>query len=135
MFTTFLCFMFVSGIQLCIVSYDAMFLYFEQEFHKSRMARSSVFPSAYSPPEEFNNQEVISTVERTMKKHTDNLMRFLEGISSRLSQLELYCYNLDKSIGEMRADLVCDHEGADSKLKSLDKHVQEVCCYTLCLYC
>ncbi|KAM7495114.1 hypothetical protein LguiB_029723 [Lonicera macranthoides] len=97
-----------------------------KEFHKSRMARSSVFPSAYSPPEEFNNQEVISTVERTMKKHTDNLMRFLEGISSRLSQLELYCYNLDKSIGEMRADLVCDHGEADSKLKSLDKHVQEV---------
>ncbi|KAM7498129.1 hypothetical protein LguiA_022543 [Lonicera macranthoides] len=64
-------------------------------------------------------------VERTVKKHTDNLMRFLEGISSRLSQLELYCYNLDKSIGEMRSDLVRDHEEADSKLKSLDKHIQE----------
>ncbi|KAA8526383.1 hypothetical protein F0562_008414 [Nyssa sinensis] len=56
----------------------------------------------------------------------DNLMRFLEGISSRLSQLELYCYNLDKSIGEMRSDLVRDHGEADSKLKSLEKHVQEV---------
>uniref|UniRef100_A0A5B6ZWP6 Putative extensin-like n=1 Tax=Davidia involucrata TaxID=16924 RepID=A0A5B6ZWP6_DAVIN len=53
-------------------------------------------------------------------------MRFLEGISSRLSQLELYCYNLDKSIGEMRSDLVRDHGEADSKLKSLEKHVQEV---------
>ena len=111
-----------------------MLLYFEQEFHKSRMARSSVFPSAYSPPEEFKNQEVISTVERTMKKHTDNLMRFLEGISSRLSQLELYCYNLDKSIGEMRSDLVRDHGEADSKLKSLEKHVQEVSCYNLRIY-
>ncbi|KAA8524392.1 hypothetical protein F0562_010817 [Nyssa sinensis] len=98
-----------------------------KEFHKSRMARSSLFPvSSYSPPEESFNQDVISTVEITMKKYADNLMRFLEGISSRLSQLELYCYNLDKSIGEMRSDLVRDHGEADSKLKFLEKHVQEV---------
>ncbi|XAR55505.1 Non-specific serine/threonine protein kinase [Bertholletia excelsa] len=98
-----------------------------KEFHKSRMARSSMFPTpAYSPPEESFHQDVISTVEKTMKKYADNLMRFLEGISSRLSQLELYCYNLDKSIGEMRSDLVRDHGEADLKLKSLDKHIQEV---------
>ncbi|XP_016509218.2 uncharacterized protein LOC107826716 [Nicotiana tabacum] len=99
-----------------------------KEFHKSRMTRSSMFPtSTYSPPEESSfNQDMICTVEKTMKKYADNLMRFLEGISSRLSQLELYCYNLDKSIGEMRADLVRDHGEADSKLKALEKHVQEV---------
>ncbi|PSS16337.1 RNA-binding protein [Actinidia chinensis var. chinensis] len=98
-----------------------------KEFHKSRMARSSVFPGpAYTPREESFNQDVISTVDKTMKKYTDNLMRFLEGISSRLSQLELYCYNLDKSIGEMRSDLGRDNEEADSKLKSLEKHLQEV---------
>ena len=91
------------------------------------MAKSSVFPSAaYSPPEESLNQDMIATVEKTMKKYTDNLMRFLEGLSSRLSQLELYCYNLDISIGEMRSDLVRDHGEADSKLKSLEKHIQEV---------
>ncbi|KAM3287228.1 basic salivary proline-rich protein 1 [Capsicum chacoense] len=99
-----------------------------KEFHKSRMTRSSMFPtSTYSPPEESSfNQDMICTVEKTMKKHADNLMRFLEGISSRLSQLELYCYNLDKSIGEMRSDLVRDHGEADLKLKALEKHVQEV---------
>ncbi|CAN4103328.1 unnamed protein product [Withania somnifera] len=99
-----------------------------KEFHKSRMTRSSIFPApAYSPPEESSfNQDMISTVDKTMKKYADNLMRFLEGISSRLSQLELYCYNLDKSIGEMRSDLVRDHGEADSKLKALEKHVQEV---------
>lgn len=53
-------------------------------------------------------------------------MRFLEGISSRLSQLELYCYNLNKSIGEMRPELTSHHEEAVSKLKSLDKHLWEV---------
>ncbi|XP_074302462.1 uncharacterized protein LOC141634045 [Silene latifolia] len=99
-----------------------------QDFQKSRISRSSMFPATnvYSQPEESLNQELLSTVERTMKKYADNLMRFLEGISSRLSQLELYCYNLDKSISEMRTDLVRDHGDADSKLKFLVKHLQEV---------
>ncbi|KAK1405339.1 hypothetical protein POM88_004944 [Heracleum sosnowskyi] len=98
-----------------------------KEFHKSRMAKSAVYPtSSYSPPEKSINQDVIATVELTMKKYADNLMRFLEGISSRLSQLELYCYNLDKSIGEMRSELARDNGEADSKLKFLEKHLQEV---------
>lgn len=104
----------------------AMF-YLKQDYLKSRMGRSSVFPAAsYGQPEDSFYQDVIATVEKSMKKHTDSLMRFLEGISSRLSQLELYCYNLDKSIGEMRSDLVRDHGESQSKLKSLEKHVQEV---------
>ncbi|XP_022847874.1 altered inheritance of mitochondria protein 3-like [Olea europaea var. sylvestris] len=98
-----------------------------KEFHKNRVARSSGFPTTYSPPEESSfNQDVICTVDKTMKKYSDNLMRFLEGISSRLSQLELYCYNLDKSIGEMHSELVRDHGEAETKLKFLEKHVQEV---------
>lgn len=98
----------------------------EQDFQKSRMARSAMFPAVYNQPEDSFGQDVIATVEKSMKKYADNLMRFLEGISSRLSQLELYCYNLDKSIGEMRSDLVRDHGDQDSKLKSLEKHLQEV---------
>ncbi|TKY66856.1 hypothetical protein E2542_SST09747 [Spatholobus suberectus] len=98
-----------------------------QDFHKSRMARTSMFPTtAYNPPEDSLGQDVIVTVEKSMKKYADNLMRFLEGLSSRLSQLELYCYNLDKSIGEMRSDLNRDHVEQDSRLKSLEKHLQEV---------
>ncbi|KAI3780659.1 hypothetical protein L2E82_10645 [Cichorium intybus] len=99
-----------------------------KEFNKNRMARTSVFPSSssYTPDDSSNQEVLISAVERSMKKHSDNLMRFLEGLSSRLSQLELYCYNLDKSIGEMRSDLTRDHGEADAKLKFLEKHVQEV---------
>ncbi|KAH1128111.1 hypothetical protein GYH30_016602 [Glycine max] len=86
-----------------------------------------MFPTtAYNPPEDSLSQDVIATVEKSMKKYADNLMRFLEGISSRLSQLELYCYNLDKSIGEMKSDINRDHVEQDSRLKSLEKHVQEV---------
>ncbi|KAI4322672.1 hypothetical protein L6164_022343 [Bauhinia variegata] len=98
-----------------------------KDFHKARMARTSMFPAtAYNPPEDSLSQDVTATVERSMKKYADNLMRFLEGISSRLSQLELYCYNLDRSIGEMRSDLNRDHAEADLKLKTLEKHIQEV---------
>jgi len=91
------------------------------------MARTSIVPAtAYSSSEDSLGQDVIATVEKSMKTHTDILMQFLEGISSRLSKLELYCYNLDKSIGAMRSDLNSDHEEADSKLNSIDKHLQEV---------
>ncbi|MBA0726754.1 hypothetical protein Golax_002561, partial [Gossypium laxum] len=96
------------------------------DFHKGRVARS-IFPAnAYSQPDDSLYSDVTATVEKTMKKYADNLLRFLEGISSRLSQLELYCYNLDKSIGEMQSDLIRDNEDADSKLKSIEKHLQEV---------
>ncbi|GMJ03350.1 FLOE1 [Hibiscus trionum] len=96
-----------------------------KDFHKGRVALSMFPPNAYSQPDD-SYLDVTATVEKTMKKYADNLMRFLEGISSRLSQLELYCYNLDKSIGEMRSDLVRENEDADSKLKSIEKHLQEV---------
>ncbi|XP_044466463.1 putative uncharacterized protein DDB_G0294196 [Mangifera indica] len=98
-----------------------------KDFQRNRRSRPSVYSgNAYGQPEDSLNQDVTSMVELTMKKHTDNLIRFLEGISSRLSQLELYCYNLDKSMGEMRSELVRDHSEADTKLKSLEKHIQEV---------
>ncbi|KAK2424576.1 formin protein [Trifolium repens] len=99
-----------------------------KDFHISRMTKTSTFPATViNSPEVSLSQDVIATtVEKSMKACTDNLMRFLEGISSRLSQLELYCYNVDKSIGEMRSELTSDHEEADLKLKSLDKHMQEV---------
>ncbi|GLU06443.1 hypothetical protein SLE2022_234780 [Rubroshorea leprosula] len=98
-----------------------------KDTHKGRMTRSSALPtSAYGQPDDSFIQDVNVTVEKAMKKYADNLMRFLEGISSRLSQLELYCYNLDKSIGDMRSDSIRNHEEADSKLKFIEKHLQEV---------
>ncbi|XP_010242911.1 PREDICTED: RNA polymerase II degradation factor 1 [Nelumbo nucifera] len=96
-----------------------------KDFREGRMGRSTLL-HVYNQQEESFNQEVIATVERTMKKYADNLLRFLEGISGRLQQLELYCYNLEKSVGEMRSDLERDNNEANSKLKSLEKHVQEV---------
>lgn len=51
------------------------------------MARTSTFPATvYKSPEVSISEDVIATtVEKSMKSCTDNLMRFLEEISSRLS--------------------------------------------------
>ncbi|OVA07771.1 Protein of unknown function DUF1421 [Macleaya cordata] len=93
---------------------------------KGYRERMGKFTEVHTQREESVNQDLIATVERTMKKYADNLLRFLEGISARLQQLELYCYNLEKSIEEMRSDLTRENIEADSKLRSLEKHLQEV---------
>ncbi|EHA8589696.1 hepatocyte growth factor-regulated tyrosine kinase substrate [Cocos nucifera] len=69
---------------------------------------------------------MIAAVEKCMKKYADNLLRFLEGISGRMSQLELYCYKIERSIGEFRSDVIHDQDEAEMKFKSLEKHLQEV---------
>ncbi|KAK4784790.1 hypothetical protein SAY86_019158 [Trapa natans] len=97
-----------------------------KDFRKSRLARSMCDPPAYTQPQDSLIQDVGDIVDKSMKKYSDNLMRVLEGLSSRLSQLELYCYNLDKSIGQMRSEMGVDHGDADTKLMSLEKHLQEV---------
>jgi predicted secreted Zn-dependent protease len=61
-----------------------------------------------------------------MKKQADNLLNSLEVISGRLSQLELYCYKLERSIGELRSDVMDYHGEANLSYRCLEKHVKEV---------
>lgn len=61
-----------------------------------------------------------------MKKYADTLMRSLDGITGRLSQLEIHCYKLERSIGELRGDMMQGQNETDLKFKSLEKHMQEV---------
>ncbi|PKA55591.1 hypothetical protein AXF42_Ash006793 [Apostasia shenzhenica] len=82
--------------------------------------------SVYGEPEEFSREEVTSAVEKCMKRYADDLTRQLEGISGRLTLLELCCYKLERSIGEFRSDMIQDQSEADLKLKSLQKHVNGV---------
>ncbi|CAA6671527.1 unnamed protein product [Spirodela intermedia] len=95
-----------------------------QDFREGRVGRPLV--DVYSQREEHDNRDLLLAVEKCMKKYADNLLRYLEGISGRLSQLELYCYNLERSVGDLRADLSRDQSESDLKLKSLEKHLQEV---------
>ncbi|VAH64040.1 unnamed protein product [Triticum turgidum subsp. durum] len=93
----------------------------DKDFHESRFGRPSV--KVYEQ-DSYAKEDVLSAVEKCMKKYADNLLRSLEGITSRLSQLEIYCYKLERSIGELRADVLRDE--TDLRLKSLEKHLHEV---------
>ncbi|KAL5656778.1 hypothetical protein ACJX0J_036097, partial [Zea mays] len=90
------------------------------DFHDSRLGRPFVKPYEQ---ESYGKEDVLSAVEKCMKKYADNLLRSLEGITSRLSQLEIYCYKLERSIGELRSDVLRDE--TDHRLKSLEKHLNE----------
>ncbi|KAG0487356.1 hypothetical protein HPP92_009451 [Vanilla planifolia] len=61
-----------------------------------------------------------------MAKYADKLIKHLEGISGRLTQLELCCYKLERSVGEFRADMIRDQSEADLRMKSLVKRIHEV---------
>uniref|UniRef100_J3M9Q0 DUF1421 domain-containing protein n=2 Tax=Oryza brachyantha TaxID=4533 RepID=J3M9Q0_ORYBR len=61
-----------------------------------------------------------------MKKQAENLVNTLDVISGRLSQLELYCYKLERSIGELRSDVMDYHGEANVNFRCLEKHVKEV---------
>ncbi|XP_020590416.1 TGF-beta-activated kinase 1 and MAP3K7-binding protein 3-like [Phalaenopsis equestris] len=95
-----------------------------KELHENRVGRP--FATVYGHSEDFPRDDVISAVEICMKKHADNLMRNLEEIIGRLTQLELFCYKLERSVGEFRTDMIHGQSEADMKLKSLEKHVLEV---------
>ncbi|OAY63090.1 hypothetical protein ACMD2_12116 [Ananas comosus] len=94
-----------------------------KDLHDSRMGRPLV--NIYEH-ENYSKEEIISAVEKCMKKYADNLLRSLEGIGGRLSQLEIHCYKLERSIGELRNDFSRDQSETDLKYKSLEKHLQEV---------
>ncbi|KAL0906847.1 hypothetical protein M5K25_025375 [Dendrobium thyrsiflorum] len=95
-----------------------------KNLHGSRMRSPSA--NVYGQPEEFSREDVIYAVEKCMKKYADNLTMHLEGISDRLTQVELHCFKLERSIGEFRTDMIRDQREADLKLNSLEKHVHEV---------
>ncbi|PWZ16115.1 hypothetical protein Zm00014a_015859 [Zea mays] len=80
----------------------------------------------YHEHEKVSKEIVTDAIESCMKKQADNLLNSLEVISGRLSQLELYCYKLERSIGELRSDVMDYHNEANLNFQCLDKQVKEV---------
>ena len=78
--------------------------------------------------QENHSKEIITeAIESCMNKQAENLVNSLDVISGRLSQLELYCYKLERSIGELRSDVMDYHSEANLNFRGLDKNVKEVC--------
>lgn len=98
-------------------------IFIKQDIQECRMGRSLV--SAYDK-EDCSKYSVTSPVEKCMKKYADTLLRSLEAISGRLSQLEIHFHKLEQSLCELRGDFIQDQSDKDLNFKSLEKHLQEV---------
>lgn len=79
--------------------------------------------------ENYSKEIITEAIENCMKKQAENLVNSLDVISGRLSQLELYCYKLERSIGELRSDVMDYHGEANVNFSGLEKHVKEVCIF------
>lgn len=66
------------------------------------------------------NAVTIADIDRTMKKYADNLLHALEGVSSRLSQLEGRTHHLENSVGELKLTIGNYNGGTDRKLGQFD---------------
>ncbi|XP_062232131.1 uncharacterized protein LOC133929407 isoform X2 [Phragmites australis] len=94
-----------------------------EDFQENRYLMSSV---NFHEQEKISKKIVTEAIEDCMKKQADNLLQSLDVISGRLSQLELYCYKLERSIGELRSDVMDYHSEANHNFCCLEKHVKEV---------
>ncbi|BAS95325.1 chromatin modification-related protein eaf-1 isoform X2 [Oryza sativa Japonica Group] len=94
-----------------------------EDFQDNRLLRSLV---NIHEQETYSREIITEAIESCMKKQADNLVNTLDVISGRLSQLELYCYKLERSIGELRSDVMDYHGEANINFRCLEKHVKEV---------
>ena len=105
-----------------------------------RLVRTFV-AAAYGQPQPQQQQDggfypkdaVMAAVEECMRKQADALLHSLDGIGGRLSQLELYCYKLERSIGELRSDVMDYHGDSTANFRCIDKNLRQVSRLRACL--
>ncbi|XP_024364196.1 uncharacterized protein [Physcomitrium patens] len=68
----------------------------------------------------------LAAVERTVKKYADNLLRVLEGMSGRLTQLEVNSLRVEHSVDKIKVDAANNFGATDGKLMSLENMIREV---------
>ena len=78
---------------------------------------------------------LISEIDRTMKKHADNLLHALEGVSARLSQLESRSRNLENSVDDLRTSVGNNHGNTDGKLRQIENMIREVSFLIMSYFC
>uniref|UniRef100_A0A0D9Y3U4 DUF1421 domain-containing protein n=1 Tax=Oryza glumipatula TaxID=40148 RepID=A0A0D9Y3U4_9ORYZ len=68
----------------------------------------------------------MADIDRTMKKYSDNLLHALEGVSSRLSQLEGRTHHLENSVDDLKITIGNYNGSTDGKLRQLENMLREV---------
>jgi hypothetical protein len=69
---------------------------------------------------------VVAALEECTRKQADALLHSLGAIGGRLSQLELYCYKLERSIGELRSDVMDYHSDSAANFRCIDRNLRQV---------
>uniref|UniRef100_A0ACD5VJK9 Uncharacterized protein n=3 Tax=Avena sativa TaxID=4498 RepID=A0ACD5VJK9_AVESA len=97
-----------------------------EDLQDKRLVRT--FVNVYGQQQEacYPKEAVMAAVEECMRKQAEGLLHSLEGIGGRLSQLELYCYKLERSIGELRSDVMDYHSEGTVNFRCLDKNIRQV---------
>ncbi|OVA20779.1 Protein of unknown function DUF1421 [Macleaya cordata] len=68
----------------------------------------------------------LSEIDRAVKKHADDLLHAIEGVSARLSQMESRTRNLESSVDELKASVESNHGSTEGKLRLLENVLREV---------
>ncbi|KAJ7970798.1 pollen-specific leucine-rich repeat extensin-like protein 2 [Quillaja saponaria] len=69
---------------------------------------------------------IMSEIDRTVKKHTDNLLHVLEGVSARLTQMESRTQHLESSMDDLKVSIGNNHGSSDGKMRQLENVLREV---------
>ncbi|KAF7819544.1 bromodomain-containing protein 4 [Senna tora] len=69
---------------------------------------------------------ILSEIDRTMKKHMENLLHVLEGVSARLTQLESRTHHLENSMDDLKLFVGNNHGSTDGKMRQLENILREV---------
>ncbi|XP_077244243.1 uncharacterized protein LOC143884506 isoform X2 [Tasmannia lanceolata] len=68
----------------------------------------------------------VSEIDQTMKKHADNMLHALDGVSARLSQLETRTRTLESSVDDLKVSIGNNHGSNDGRLRQLENMLREV---------
>ncbi|XP_050224640.1 vacuolar protein-sorting protein bro1 [Mercurialis annua] len=67
------------------------------------------------------NAAMMSEIDKTMKKYTNNLLHILEGVSARLTQLESRSRHLENTVDELKVSIGNNHGNTDGKIEQVEK--------------
>ncbi|CAJ1946659.1 unnamed protein product [Sphenostylis stenocarpa] len=73
-----------------------------------------------------SDTSILSEIDRTMKKHMENMLNVLEGVSARLTQLETRTHHLENSVDDLKVSVGNNHGITDGKLRQLENILREV---------
>ncbi|KAB5521096.1 hypothetical protein DKX38_025415 [Salix brachista] len=74
----------------------------------------------------FDAASIISEIDRTMNKFSDNLLHALEGVSARLTQLESRTRHLENSVDDLKMSVGNNHESTQGNMIHLHNILREV---------